>query len=549
MKTKIIALLACLMTLLPVFGQIELNDALSRGDVTLTARGAGASTGLGAVTGNLRNNTAREIQVNVIIRDGLYLVNSGRGQNMIALQVFQSGGRFWTLDGRRFITLPANSNTAIEFTALCAEFDMDNPTNAEIFRTAAMPQQVRAILSRINNYLARNFDANLSNAAQIALWRTHDLSRGRGLTRQEIATTFPVSDADWAASTRIMNYGVNQPQAAQLTVNRATNQATQPARNNNPEEGVVINGVRWATRNVAAPGTFAARPEDAGQFFQWNRRQGWSAIGTNVSGWNATLPTGTFWTSANNPCPQGWRVPTEDELRRLGGSTWTSRNGVNGRLFGSAPNQIFLPASGFRGGSDGSLHGVGEYGIYWSGEQANSDYAWSLLFGSRDGDPGVGRLWRQNGLSLRCVADETTSSAPRQPQAAQPATSRTNTRQVFHEGLVCAAFYSRETGVVVNLYTVAGVPPRGRIILLTIESNGNISKTVVNGNYFWYTDFTFVRRNDENSNVVRDQHGNLWLVFNTIAQNGRMQFLLVYGEAIEWEGLTVYVAMEIINIR
>ena len=31
-----------------------------------------------------------------------------------------------------------------------------------------------------------------------------------------------------------------------------------------PEEGVVINGVRWATRNVAAPGTFIANPQDAG---------------------------------------------------------------------------------------------------------------------------------------------------------------------------------------------------------------------------------------------------------------------------------------------
>ena len=34
--------------------------------------------------------------------------------------------------------------------------------------------------------------------------------------------------------------------------------------------GVVINGVKWATRNVAAPGKFATSPEDAGMFYQWN---------------------------------------------------------------------------------------------------------------------------------------------------------------------------------------------------------------------------------------------------------------------------------------
>ena len=41
-----------------------------------------------------------------------------------------------------------------------------------------------------------------------------------------------------------------------------------------PTDGVVINGVRWATRNVDKPGTFAANPEDAGMLYQWNRKVG-----------------------------------------------------------------------------------------------------------------------------------------------------------------------------------------------------------------------------------------------------------------------------------
>ena len=55
-------------------------------------------------------------------------------------------------------------------------------------------------------------------------------------------------------------------------------------------------------------------------------------------------PTGTSWTRANDPCPQGWRVPTGNELCSLmnAGNTWTTRNGVNGRVFGSS-NIAILP--------------------------------------------------------------------------------------------------------------------------------------------------------------------------------------------------------------
>ena len=115
------------------------------------------------------------------------------------------------------------------------------------------------------------------------------------------------------------------------------------------EQGVVVNGVRWATRNVDTPGTFAQNPESFGRLYQWNRRSAWNVRYSTVLGWNSSTPTGTSWTFLNDPCPPGWRVPTRAELQRLvdAGSTWTTRNGVNGRLFGAAPNQIFLPAAGY----------------------------------------------------------------------------------------------------------------------------------------------------------------------------------------------------------
>ena len=182
------------------------------------------------------------------------------------------------------------------------------------------------------------------------------------------------------------------------------------ARNDNTnDEGVLIGNIdgtpiRWATRNVAAPGTFAPTPESAGMFFQWNRPQGWASTG-DVTGWNATPAEGTEWTRANDPCPSGWRVPTREELITLrdAGSEWANRNGVYGHYFGTASHRIFLPAAGRRTPADGVLLSVGELGIYWSSTQAGAGWAWMLHFrgGANVGDGGG----KRNGFSVRCVAE------------------------------------------------------------------------------------------------------------------------------------------------
>jgi uncharacterized protein (TIGR02145 family) len=177
------------------------------------------------------------------------------------------------------------------------------------------------------------------------------------------------------------------------------------------DEGVVINGVRWATRNVDAPGTFAANPEDAGMFYQWNRKMAWATTG-NVSSWDNSIPSGTTWERTNDPCPAGWRVPTESELTSLSNesSAWTTRNGINGRLFGTVPNQIFLPATGWRDGNNGALSNAGTHGTYRSSTFSNGSYAWNLFLISTEIFGGGGNGHRTNGFSVRCVAEYTPTS-------------------------------------------------------------------------------------------------------------------------------------------
>ena len=175
------------------------------------------------------------------------------------------------------------------------------------------------------------------------------------------------------------------------------------------EKGVVINGVRWATRNVGAFGTFATKPEDPGMFYQWNRKKTWPATGT-VTGWDKSIPVGDTWSKSNDPSPVGWRVPTLYEIKTLFdtkrvSNEMTTLNGVNGLKFTdrTTGNSLFLPAAGYRecfGGSGGTLYFVGKDGFYWSSTANADDAAYALNFGS-------GWDWsygRNSSLSVRAVA-------------------------------------------------------------------------------------------------------------------------------------------------
>jgi len=161
--------------------------------------------------------------------------------------------------------------------------------------------------------------------------------------------------------------------------------------------GVLINGVRWATRNVNTPGTFTNNNYDAGYFYQWNSNVGWPSTGAigsitatdGTTTWNSswaggyTTPSATdTWTSTNDPSPQGWRVPTLTEIRTLVDATkvtaiWTTQNGVYGERFTdkTTGNTLFLSASGYRYHGDGALSLTGSNGFYWSSSALTEDLA------------------------------------------------------------------------------------------------------------------------------------------------------------------------------
>ena len=178
------------------------------------------------------------------------------------------------------------------------------------------------------------------------------------------------------------------------------------------EKGMVINGITWATRNVDTSGTFAAKPESAGKFYQWNRNKAWDATEETVSGWDGSEVLGDIWERSNDPSPVGWHIPTLNEIGKLldtekVSNEWTSINGINGRKFTdkATGNSIFLPAAGYRDFMDGTLAGTGYYGGYWNSTPVGN-YAFSLGFhGGNSNWRKYYNYHRTFGFSVRPAAD------------------------------------------------------------------------------------------------------------------------------------------------
>ena len=180
----------------------------------------------------------------------------------------------------------------------------------------------------------------------------------------------------------------------------------------------------WATMNVGA-----SKPSDAGLYFQWGDTVGyakdqigkdkqfnwanykWSIDGSssnfrkyNTAGDSLKLEDD----AANANMGGSWHMPTSDQIRELINettNTWTTQDGVNGRLFTSkidTSKSIFIPAAG--NALDGSLHDSGSYGDVWSSVLSTNNVISGqyLDFGS-----GYVRLYssyvRCNGFSVRGV--------------------------------------------------------------------------------------------------------------------------------------------------
>jgi hypothetical protein len=159
-------------------------------------------------------------------------------------------------------------------------------------------------------------------------------------------------------------------------------------------------GLLWATCNVGADS-----PEDYGDYFAWGEttpKDTYTEENYTYSENPAILPSNHDAATAN--WGPDWRMPTKEEWQELYNNTthtWTTQNGVNGRLFtASNGNSLFLPAAGWR-----FLYyhdGVSFGGVFWSSSLGTYG-PWLLTFAEGGCSTLDDYLERYYGLTVRAV--------------------------------------------------------------------------------------------------------------------------------------------------
>jgi len=181
-------------------------------------------------------------------------------------------------------------------------------------------------------------------------------------------------------------------------------------------------GKIWMDRNLGASqvATSSTDSDSYGDLYQWgraadgheSRTSGTTAAlsNTDTPGHGDFIINSSDWrnpqndnlwqgvSGINNPCPSGYRLPTEAE--------WTAEKATWGvgadNAAGAFASPLKLPVAGSRSYSNGSLDDVGSYGFYWS-STVDGTSSRSLLFSSSYAV--MSSYYRADGFSVRCIKD------------------------------------------------------------------------------------------------------------------------------------------------
>jgi uncharacterized protein (TIGR02145 family) len=192
---------------------------------------------------------------------------------------------------------------------------------------------------------------------------------------------------------------------------------------------VSTTGKTWMDRNLGAT-RVATSSNDAfsyGDLYQWGRLTDGHQIKTSVSigtlsntdvPGNANFIVSSFdWRSPqndnlwqgvngiNNPCPTGYRLPTETEWeaeRNNGGTGFWGTGSVQNNGAGAIASVLKLPMPGDRSPTNGFRYGLGTKGRYWSSTVSGTSVI-SMFFNADSAL--LNTTLRTQGFSVRCLQD------------------------------------------------------------------------------------------------------------------------------------------------
>ncbi len=180
-------------------------------------------------------------------------------------------------------------------------------------------------------------------------------------------------------------------------------------------------GQVWMDRNLGASRVATSSTDSAayGYWYQWGRlTDGHQERLSDITAYNATssedvpghskfIIAGADWRNpsnddlwqglgnANNPCPQGFRVPTNDEWNNEI-ITWQNKNSS-----GAFDSPLKLVVAGTRARNNGDPSGEDSTGHYWSSDIA----ATGAYYFSFDSFAGENSTYRAYGKSVRCIQE------------------------------------------------------------------------------------------------------------------------------------------------
>jgi uncharacterized protein (TIGR02145 family) len=184
-----------------------------------------------------------------------------------------------------------------------------------------------------------------------------------------------------------------------------------------------VTGKIWMDRNLGATqvATSMTDTNSYGHYYQWGRGTDGHQLTTSTNTYttfdtdtpgNSNFVSGIDWRTTrndnlwqgvngiNNPCPAGYRLPTEAEWIAEH-ATWSSNN-----YDGAFASRLKLPAPGFRHRTGGGMNRVGTEGSYWSSTSGGGEFSKVLV----TRDPALRNivlhsLQRAYGFSIRCIKD------------------------------------------------------------------------------------------------------------------------------------------------
>ena len=166
-------------------------------------------------------------------------------------------------------------------------------------------------------------------------------------------------------------------------------------------------------RNSVSTDILATDAYNAGNQFIY-RYFNWISGSDNPTLWGDGTQNATMERGPNDPCPTGWKVPTQQQWSSIFGgadagetssslaqnNTWAFKNSVYW-----VGNELFLPMGGWREYNNASLNGIQGSAHYWSSTTTSGSGAALMVLSTTT--VWTDRRWsnyRAYGFSVRCIA-------------------------------------------------------------------------------------------------------------------------------------------------